>query len=135
MAQAGNIEIAQRLLAGIGEAKDPEALARMFAEDLRFEVQGDDGVLPWIGRKTGRQAVVEFLKERDVLTEPVRLAVEDVVAGTDRAVIVGSLASRIKSTGKVCESQFAIVLTVSDGTITRFQMLEDSFNLSRAARS
>ena len=134
MGQAGNIEIAQRLLAGIGEAKDPEVLAKMFAEDLRFEIQGDDGALPWIGSKTGRQTVVEFLRERDLLTEPVNFEVEDVVAGADRAVIIGKLATRIKSSGKVGESQFAIVLTISDGTITRFQMLEDSFNLSRAVR-
>ena len=134
MSQEDNIEVAQRLLAGIGEAKDPESFAEMFAEDLRFEIQGDDGVLPWIGSKTGRQAFLEFLRERGVLTEPVKFEVEDIVAGADRAVIGGELATRVKSSGKVGASQFAIVLTISHGTVTRFQMLEDSFNLSRAAR-
>jgi len=45
MSQDKNIAIAQQLLAGIGEGRPPETLAAMFAEDLRFEIQGDDGVL------------------------------------------------------------------------------------------
>ncbi len=36
---------------------------------------------------------------------------------------------------KIIESASAIILTVTDGAITRFQMLEDSFAVSRAARS
>jgi ketosteroid isomerase-like protein len=48
-------------------------------------------------------------------------------------VIVGELASRVKSTGQTVETAFA--LTVSGGEITRFRMLEDSFAVSRAARA
>ena len=129
-----NIAIAQQLLTGIGEGRAPETLAAMFAEHLRFEVQGDDGVLPWIGHKTGRQAAADFFREIRVLTEPVKFEVEDILGSTDRAVIVGELATRIKSSGKVNHSQFAIILTISGDTITRFQMLEDSFDLSRTVR-
>ena len=49
-------------------------------------------------------------------------------------MIVGELATRIKANGRVNQSQFAIILTILDGEITRFQMLEDSFDLSRAVR-
>ena len=134
MSQDKNIAIARQLLAGIGEGRTPETLAAMFAEHLRFEIQGDDGVLPWIGHKTGRQAAADFFREIRVLTEPVKFEVEDILGSTDRAVIVGELATRIKSSGKVIHTQFAIILTISGDTITRFQMLEDSFNLSRTVR-
>jgi ketosteroid isomerase-like protein len=33
----------------------------------------------------------------------------------------------------VVETSFAIILTIADGEISRFQMLEDSFAVSRAA--
>jgi ketosteroid isomerase-like protein len=46
----------------------------------------------------------------------------------------GALATRIKATGRMIESDFAIILTVKDGLIARFQMLEDSFAVSKAAR-
>jgi hypothetical protein len=49
-------------------------------------------------------------------------------------VIVGELATRVTATGKLIESDIAIILTVKDGLIGRFQMLEDSFAVSRAAR-
>ena len=129
-----NIAIARQLLAGIGEGRAPETLATLFAEHLRFEIQGDDGVLPWIGHKTGRQAAADFFREIRALTEPVKFEVEDILGSTDRAVIVGELATRIKSSGKVNHTQFAIILTISGDAITRFQMLEDSFDLSRTVR-
>ena len=134
MSQDKNVAIAQQLLAGIGEGRPPETLAAMFAEDLRFEIQGDDGVLPWIGHKTGRQAAADFFREIRALTEPVKFEVEDILGSPNRAVIVGELATRIKSSGKVNNTQFAIVLTISGNRITRFQMLEDSFDLSHTVR-
>ena len=134
MSQEANLTIARQLLAGIGDGQQPDVLAAMFAEDLKFEIQGDDGVLPWIGHKTGRAAAQLFFQSIRELTEPVSFEVEDILAGAERAVIVGALATRIKATGRVMNSQFAIVLTIAGGTITRFQMLEDSFDLSRAAK-
>lgn len=129
-----NIEIARTLLAGIAQGRDPEEIAAPFAEDLVFEVQGDADAMPWIGRQTGRQALIDFLRNLRVLTEPVSFDVDDILASDYRAAIVGALQTRIKATGKVMASQFAIVLTITDGIVTRFQMIEDSFALSRATR-
>lgn len=134
MSHDKNISIAKQLLAGIGEGRDPEVLGVMFDKDLRFHIQGDDGVLPWIGHKTGRQAIIDFFREIRVLTEPIKFEVEDILGSADRAAIIGELATRIKSSGRVVTTQFAIVLTISNDTITRFQMIEDSFDLSRAVR-
>ena len=134
MSNDKNIAIAQQLLAGIGEGRHPNILAIMFAEDLRFEVQGDEGVLPWIGRKTGRKAAADFFRDMRALTQPVKFEVDDILGSANRAVIVGELATLIKSSGKNVNTQFAIVLTISGYEIKRFQMLEDSFGLSRAVR-
>jgi ketosteroid isomerase-like protein len=49
-------------------------------------------------------------------------------------VILGSLASKLKRTGKIIKTDFAIVLSVANGETVRLQMLEDSFAVSRAAR-
>lgn len=134
MSQEKNIGIAQQLLTGIGEGEDPDVIAALFSEKVVFEIPGDDGVLPWIGRKTGHGAVTDFIRGIRNMTEPIKFDVQDVLASDARAVIVGELVTRIKASGKVIESAFAIILTVSDGEVTRFQMLEDSFAVSRAAR-
>ena len=134
MSAQRNHDIARDLLDGIANGRDPADIATPFADDLTFEIQGDDGVLPWIGRKTGRRAMIDFMRDLRDLTEPLAFDVEDVLANNHRAVIVGSLRTRIKRTGKVTATQFAIVLTIANGVVSRFQMLEDSFDLAKAAR-
>src|SRR5271163_4086858 len=135
MSRQQNTAIAQKLLAGIGGGQDPAEIAALFDADLVFEIQGDDGVLPWIGRKTGRQAVADFIRDIRALTEPVAFDVEDILASDARAAIIGALQTRIKTTGKITATQFAIILTITGGIVTRFQMLEDSFDVSKAARA
>ena len=135
MTDKTNIEIAQKLLGGIGGGQDPDEIATLFADDLVFEIQGDDGVLPWVGKSSGKQAIVDFISKIRVLTEPIKFDVEDILASDSRAAIIGALETKIKATGKITATQFAIILPVKDDLVTRFQMLEDSFDVSKAARA
>jgi len=135
MSHPQNITIAQKLLEGIGSGQNPVEIAALFDANLVFEIQGDDGVLPWIGHRNGRQAIADFIRDMRTLTEPVTFDVEDILASDSRAAIIGSLQTRIKATGKITATQFAIILTITGGVVTRFQMLEDSFDVSAAART
>jgi ketosteroid isomerase-like protein len=135
MSQEKNSRVAQQLLARIGEGADPNKIAALFSADVQFEIAGDIGALPWIGRQTGRSAVSDFIRDSRRLIERRRFDVQEILASEDRAVIVGELATRINATGKIIESAFVLILTFSDGEVTRFQMLEDSFAVSRATRS
>jgi ketosteroid isomerase-like protein len=135
MSHQQNVAIAQKLLKGIGSGQDPAEIAAVFDADLLFEIQGDDGVLPWIGSKFGRGAVADFIRDMRALTEPVTFEVEDILASDSRAAIIGALQTRIKATGKITATQFAIILTITGDVVTRFQMLEDSFDVSMAART
>ena len=101
MSHQKNIAIAQKLLERIGSRRDPAEIAALFDADLVFEIQGDDGVLPWIGRKTGRQAAADFIRDIRMLTEPITFVVEDILASDSRAAIIGELQTRIKATGNV----------------------------------
>ena len=133
MSRERNVEIANMLLEGIGSGREPGEIAASFAENLVFQIQGDDGVLPWIGHKTGRQAIADFMRDQRAMTEPLAFDVEDVLASEKRAVVVGTLRTRIRATDRIAVSQFALVLTIADGVVTRFQMLEDSYAVSQAA--
>ena len=135
MSEQQNIAIAKKLLEGIAGGQDPNAIAALFDNDLVFEIQGDDGVLPWIGRKTGRQAIADFVRDIRTLTEPISFDVEDILASESRAAIVGALRTRINATDNITATQFAIILTIENNVVTRFQMLEDSFDVSKAARA
>jgi ketosteroid isomerase-like protein len=129
-----NANVANALLDKIAGTQDPDDIAKLFDERLLFEIQGDPSAFPWIGRKTGRRAIVDFLHDVRRMTERVSFDVEDILVSESRAAIVGSLVTRVNATGKLIHSQFAIILTVSGTLITRFQMLESSFDVSNAAR-
>ena len=135
MSQGVNLDLARRFLKSMAERAAPGDIAMLFSEDLRFEIPGDENVLPWIGRKTGRSAIVDFIMGLRTLTEPIKFEVSDVLASDTRAVILVDFATRIKATGQTIVSSAAIVLEISGGAITRFLMIEDSFEVSRRARS
>src|SRR3984885_2934410 len=124
MSHQQNIAIARKLLFGIRSGRDPAEIATLFDADVIFEIQGDDGVLPWIGRKTGRPAILHFIRHLRTLPERLSFDVEDILASERRAAIIGALRTRIKATGKIIATQFAIILTITGDVVTRYQMLE-----------
>ncbi|MFC3654337.1 nuclear transport factor 2 family protein [Xanthomonas hyacinthi] len=129
-----NLDIANQFLARLGSGASPEEIAKLFSADLDWHIPGDSGVLPWVGRKTGRAAVADFVRESSQMIERLSLDIHDVMAGEQRAIIFGELATRILSTGNTIETAYAIVLTIVGDEITRFLMLEDSFATSAAAQ-
>ena len=134
MSQEQNAHIAGALLAALGAGAPADEIAVLFSTDAQIEIDGDVGVVPWIGRKVGRRAVADFVRNTRELLAPVRFAVESVLADDSHAVIIGELASRVRATGKLIETAFAIVLRIHNGEITRFRMLEDSFAVSSSGR-
>ena len=127
------LHLAQEFLSLMGGGAEPGEIARLFSENLEWEIAGDTGVLPWIGKKSGRAAITDFVNDSRAMIERISFEVHDILASDNRAVILGSLASRLKRTSKIIKTDFAIVLTVANGEIVRFQMLEDSFAVSQAA--
>jgi uncharacterized protein len=133
-AQNDSLHLARELLRRLGSGAAATEIAKLFSENMAWEVAGDNGVLPWIGKQSGRAAVINFVNDSRAMLERISFGVQDILAGDDRAVILGLLASRIKRTGKIVKTDFAIVLGTANGEIVRFQMLEDSFAVSQAAR-
>jgi hypothetical protein len=135
MIQNDTLHLAQEFLRRMGSGTEPAEIAKLFSEHMEWNIAGDTGVLPWIGQKSGRAAITDFVNDSRTMIERISFDVHDILAGDDRAVILGSLASKLKRTGKIIKTDFAIVLTVANAEIVRFQMLEDSFAVSQAARS
>ncbi len=134
MSQNKTLQLAQEFLGRMGSGAEPSEIAKLFSENLEWEIAGDTGVLPWIGKKSGKSAITDFVTESRAMIERISFEVHDILASDSRAVVLGSLASKLKRTGKIIKTDFAIVLTVANGEIDRFQMFEDSFAVSKAAR-
>lgn len=111
---------------------EPESLVALFSEDVDFKIAGDVELVPWIGRRQGRAGVADFFRDLREHTEPVRFEVRSVVVEEDKAVALGELATRVKRTGKIIESEFAFEFTISDALIVRYRLFEDSFAVAQA---
>jgi ketosteroid isomerase-like protein len=135
MSHNDTLHLTQEFLGRMGSGAAAAEIAKLFSENMEWEVAGDTGVLPWIGQKSGRAAITDFVNDSRAMIERISFEVHDILAGDNRAVILGSLASKFKRTSKIVKTDFAIVLTVANGQIVRFQMLEDSFAVSQAARA
>ncbi|MFT4189912.1 MAG: nuclear transport factor 2 family protein, partial [Comamonas sp.] len=108
------------------EPRTLAAILELFAEAVDWDIPGDLSAVPWIGPRRDRAAVGAFYRELAARIAPERFEVQRTLADDEQAVVLGELASRIKATGRLIETPFAFVLTVRDGKIVRYRMLEDS---------
>jgi len=134
MSQNDTLHLAQEFLRRMGSGVEPSEIAKLFSETLEWDIAGDTGALPWIGHKSGRAAITDFVRDSRAMIERISFEVHDILASDNRAAILGSLTSKLKRNGNVVTTDFAIVLTVANGEIVRFQMLEDSLAVSQMAR-
>jgi ketosteroid isomerase-like protein len=126
----------ERVAAFWSAPEDPAVLAQvldLFAEDVDWDIPGDLDAVPWIGPRHSREGVGTFYRELAARLAPERFEVQRILADDDTAVALGGLASRVKATGRLIETPFAFVLTVRDGRIVRYRMLEDSHAVAVAA--
>ena len=134
MSQNDTLHLAQEFLRRMGSGVEPSEIAKLFSETLEWDIAGDTAALPWIGHKSGRAAITDFVRDSRAMIERISFEVHDILASDNRAAILGSLTSKLKRNGNVVTTDFAIVLTVANGEIVRFQMLEDSLAVSQMAR-
>jgi len=102
-------------------------VASAFAQNVDWDIAGDTATVPWIGARRGREAVAGFFRDLRRDNDPQRFAIRRILADGDVVVVVGDLATRVKATGRLIETEFALDITVRDGLIVRYRLIEDSF--------
>jgi len=135
MSSQSPLQLAQQFLAKMGANASSEEMMALCLPDLHWNIPGDTGAQPWIGEKRGKQALSDFMRDADALLTREGLAISDIASSKQRAVILGQLQSRVNATGKLIDSQFAMILTFAGDKVASFLMLEDSFAVSAASHS
>lgn len=124
--------IVRQLFDKLSIAADPVEISNLFSENIDWNIPGYVEMVPWIGKKKGRFGVASFYQQIRELLESVRFEINEILIKENRAVVLGYLESRVKSTGKLMQTEFAFDLTVKREQIVRFRMFEDSFTVSQA---
>src|SRR5258708_30968417 len=88
--QNDTLHLTQEFLRLMGSGAEASDIAKLFSENLEWEIAGDTGALPWIGKKSGRSALVDFVNGLRSLTEPINFDLNDTLNNNKRPVILGS---------------------------------------------
>jgi len=121
----------QAFLCAMG-SRNLDAIVELFSEQVNWFIPGDEVLAPWLGKRVGKVGVRDFFSLLWPATEPISAQVDHLFVEGDKAVVIGEFSTRMLATGKVVDSLFHIHLTVADGLITRYRLLEDSLAVQRA---
>lgn len=125
-------EVTEAFFHRIATAKDVHEIAELVSENVDWWVAGNTLVVPWIGRKQGRKGVAEFYAQIRAQLSSEYFEIKDILFKDKHVVAIGELASRVKKTDKLIETEFVLDMYIEEGLITRFRMFEDSHAVSEA---
>jgi ketosteroid isomerase-like protein len=126
-----SIEVVKRYYSALGK-RNIEKIIELFPEQLDWYVPGNETVAPWLGARNSRDQVREFFELLWQNTVPVSAAIDHMVV--DNAVVIssGSFETLMVKTGKTYSSLFFTEITIVDGLIVKYRLLEDTFGLVTA---
>jgi len=78
MSQSDTLHLAQEFLGRMGSGAEPAEIAKLFSENMQWEIAGDTGVLCWIAQKSGRAAITDFVNDSRAMIERISFEVQGV---------------------------------------------------------
>jgi ketosteroid isomerase-like protein len=132
MSEQENERVVQAMFAAFGRGDIPGVLDRL-AEDIEWHIAGPSE-LPFAGLHRGRAEVARFFETFNQTSEFEAFEPQEYFSRGDRVVVLGHERQRVKATGLVVETDWAMVFTLSGGKITRFHNFVDTHAVAAAHR-
>lgn len=112
--------------------RELQSLLELFAEEVDWEVPGNEELAPWLGKRESRDEIKAFYQLLWQSVEPISAQIEHILADGDFGVATGRFSSLMLRSGQVYTSIFSAHFTLKNGKITRYRFLEDSHGLVEA---
>lgn len=109
-----------------------EKIIEMFPEHTDWHVPGNKFLAPWLGTRTTRDQVREFFELLWHSTETVSATIDHIAVVENVVISSGSFATRMLKTQKVYKSLFFTEITIVEGLIVKYKLLEDTYGLVMA---
>lgn len=113
-------------------SRNLEQLVSLFSEDIDWYIPGDEQNVPWLGKRNSKEDVAAFYTLLWQHTEPVSANIDCIYFNEQNVCISGSFSTKILQTDKIVDSLFFIQMTIKNGQIKKYRLLEDSYAVSRA---
>jgi ketosteroid isomerase-like protein len=132
MSEQDNERVVREMYAAFAKGDVPGVLDRL-AEDIEWKIAGPSE-LPYAGVHRGRDEVARFFESFGRAAEFEVFEPQEYFARGDRVVVLGRERQRVKATGRVVETEWAMVFTVSGGKIARYHNFVDTHAVAAAHR-
>jgi ketosteroid isomerase-like protein len=116
---------------GATKSGDISAVLAVVDKDAVFEAQGP-ATVPIYGRFIGHEGVKRFIATLRELFDTLAFEVRKAVEAEGFAFAFGYMQHRLRKTGRVFKSEWALVCEVKDGKILTYKMFEDTAALAAA---
>jgi uncharacterized protein len=120
-----NARTVRRLFACFGQG-DIAGAVSLLTGDVEWVVAGRPEIVPWAGTRRGREQVALFFTILAETVELQQLRPVELMADGDTVVVFGHEQSRVKTTDRVCASDWVMAFTLRDGQIARFREYHDT---------
>ena len=117
------------------ERADIADLLEMLTDDVEWFEPGLPEVLPWAGSRRGAGQVGEFFRALDEALEFEAFEPREFIAQDDSVVVLGFERVRLKSSGRLVETDWAMVFMIRNGKIARLRKYVDTAPMLAALRT
>ncbi len=114
-------------------ARDIPSVLAALHPDVEWS-EPDNPVNPAAGVHHGHAGFLEWATIGDAAEEILALEPRRFIAQGDAVAVVGTTACRVRSTGKVYETDFVHLVTIADGKVRTFQEFFDTYAAAEAFR-
>lgn len=126
-----NIELVLRYFKALKE-REINTIMSLLAKDINWCIPGNEATAPWVGVRTNKNQIKDALELLWLNTKQISGTIGHIAADESVVICSGEFESLMLKTGKTFKSLFFTEITVVDGLIVKYTLLEDTFGLVRA---
>ena len=126
------VEVVQSAYAAFGRG-DVSAILSLIADDVEWKFCGSKG-LPYTGTFRTKDEIAKWFASIPEVEDILVFEPREFIPGGDSVTVLGWERTRARPSGKVFETEWVHIFTVSDGRIVRFWGMYDT-EASAAARA
>ena len=107
---------------------DHEQLAACYDDEIDWTFHAPISIFPFLGRRIGKAAVFQSLRELYAGYKIEALAMQLVLADEDRAAVISEVALQQRATGRTIRCRVASFYRLRDGRVVEYEGFLDSFD-------
>lgn len=102
----------------------------LFAENVDWDLPGNQEKFPWTGQRQTRKEIEQFFKDLHSNVKSERFDIDFIAINGENATVSGQLSSKILKFNKIFTTEFVVIFKVVNGKIVKYHFLEDSYKLN-----